>query len=87
MRRLSPLPYRQRWWAATTLAAAVLLMAGCASRTGPVALACSQLPGAGPLAFVQFENLTIGGQQTRYVARDQLEPFDAPTPQGRYELR
>ena len=44
MRRRSPLPYRQRWWAATTLAAAVLLMAGCASRTGPVALAWSQLP-------------------------------------------
>ena len=41
----------------------------------------------GPLVFVQFENLTISGQQTRYVARDQLEPFEGPTPQGRYELR
>ena len=46
MRRLSPLPYRLRWWAATTLAAAGLLLASCASRTGPVALACGQLPGA-----------------------------------------
>ena len=41
----------------------------------------------GALAFVQFENLTIGGQQTRYVARDQLDPFDGPTPQGRYEIK
>lgn len=40
----------------------------------------------GPLAFVQFENLTIGGQQARYVPRDQLAPFDGPTPQGRYEI-
>ena len=41
----------------------------------------------GPLVFVQFENLTISGQQTRYIARDQLEPFDGPTPQGRYEAK
>ena len=41
----------------------------------------------GALAFVQFENLTIGGQQTRYVARDQLDPFDGPTPQRRYEVK
>lgn len=40
----------------------------------------------GALVFVQFENLTIGGQQTRYIARDQLEPFDGPTPGGRYEI-
>ena len=41
----------------------------------------------GALVFVQFENLTIAGQQTRYVARDQLDPFDGPTPQGRYEIK
>jgi hypothetical protein len=41
----------------------------------------------GALAFVQFENLTIAGQQTRYVTRDQLDPFDGPTPQGRHEIK
>jgi hypothetical protein len=41
----------------------------------------------GVLAYVQFENLTIGGQQTRYVARDQLEPFDGPTPGVRHEIK
>ena len=41
----------------------------------------------GALAFVQFENLTIAGQQTRYIARDQLDPFDGPTPQGMYEIK
>lgn len=41
----------------------------------------------GALAFVQFENLTIAGQQTRYISIDQLDPFDGPTPQGRYEIK
>ena len=41
----------------------------------------------GALAFVQFENLTIAGQQTRYISRDQLEPYDGPAPQGRYEIK
>ena len=41
----------------------------------------------GALVFVQFENLTIAGQQTRYVARDQLDPFEGPTPQGRHEIK
>lgn len=41
----------------------------------------------GALAFVQFDNLSISGQQTRYVPRTELEPFDGPTPQGRYEIK
>lgn len=41
----------------------------------------------GALAFVQFDNLTISGQQTRYIPKVELEPFDGPTPQGRYEIR
>ena len=39
----------------------------------------------GTLAFVQFDNLTISGQQTRYLPKAELEPFDGPTPSGRYE--
>lgn len=38
----------------------------------------------GPLlVFVQFDNLTIAGQQTRYVPRTELVPFDGPTPNMR----
>jgi len=37
----------------------------------------------GALAFVQFDNLTISGQQTRYVPQVELEPFDGPTPNFR----
>ena len=36
---------------------------------------------------ITASNLTIAGQQTRYVARDQLDPYDWPTPQGRYEIK
>lgn len=39
------------------------------------------------IALVQFDNLTIGGQQTRYIPRTQLEPFDGPLPSGRYEIK
>lgn len=41
----------------------------------------------GTLVSVQFENLTIGGQQTKYVARDQLERFEGSTPQGTHEIK
>ena len=34
----------------------------------------------GALAFVQFDNLTFAGQQTRYLPKAELEPFDGPTP-------
>ena len=37
----------------------------------------------GALAFVQFDNLTMGGQQTRYLPKVELEPFDGPTPNFR----
>ena len=39
------------------------------------------------IALVQFDNLTIGGLQTRYIPREQLEPFDGPAPAGRYEIK
>ena len=39
------------------------------------------------MAFVQLDNLTIGGQQTRYILKAQLEPFDGPAPAGRYEIK
>ncbi|MEP7297860.1 MAG: hypothetical protein ABI702_16875 [Burkholderiales bacterium] len=39
------------------------------------------------ITLVQFDNLTIGGQQTRYILRDQLEPFDGPVPAGRFEIK
>jgi hypothetical protein len=35
------------------------------------------------MAFVQFDNLTIAGQQTRYLPRVELEPFSGPTPNFR----
>lgn len=37
----------------------------------------------GAMAFVQFDNLTISGQSTRYLPRTELEPFDGPTPNFR----
>ena len=37
----------------------------------------------GPLAFVQFDNLTFSGQPTRYLPKAELEPFDGPPPTGR----
>ena len=37
----------------------------------------------GALAFVQFDNLTFAGQQTRYLPKTELEPFDGPTPARR----
>ena len=37
----------------------------------------------GALAFVQFDNLTFAGQQTRYLPKAELEPFDGPTPDRR----
>jgi len=37
----------------------------------------------GVMAFVQFENLTISGQSTRYLQKTELEPFDGPTPAWR----
>lgn len=37
----------------------------------------------GALAFVQFDNLTFAGQQTRYLPKAELEPFDGPAPGGR----
>jgi hypothetical protein len=40
----------------------------------------------GAMAFVQFDNLTIGGQQTRYLPRAELEPFDGPTPNFRRSI-
>ena len=37
----------------------------------------------GTLAFVQFDNLTFAGQQTRYLPKAELEPFEEPAPTGR----
>jgi hypothetical protein len=38
------------------------------------------------LIFVQFDNLTVGGQATRYIPRNQLEPFLGRTPSGTYKI-
>jgi len=38
------------------------------------------------VVFVQFDNLTIGAQATRYVPRNQLEPFRGRTPAGTYKI-
>jgi hypothetical protein len=38
------------------------------------------------LVFVQFDNLTIGAQATRYLPRNQLEPFQGRTPSGTYRI-
>ena len=40
----------------------------------------------GSMAFVQLDNLTISGQQTRYIPRVELEPFDGPTPNVRWSV-
>ena len=40
----------------------------------------------GAMAFVQFDNLTIGGQQTRYIPKIELEPFDGPPPNFRRSI-
>ena len=40
----------------------------------------------GAMAFVQFDNLTVGGQQTRYLPKVELEPFDGPTPNFRRSI-
>ena len=40
----------------------------------------------GAMAFVQFDNLTIGGQQTRYLPKVELEPFGGPTPNFRRSI-
>lgn len=48
---------------------------------GPFVGMVARLEGA--MAFVQFDNLTIGGQQTRYIPKVELEPFDGPTPNFR----
>lgn len=40
----------------------------------------------GSLAFVQLDNLTISGQQTRYIPKVELEPFDGPTPNVRWSI-
>lgn len=39
------------------------------------------------MAFVQFDNLIIAGQQTRYIVKEELEPFDGPKPAGKYEIK
>lgn len=41
----------------------------------------------GALAYVQFENATIGGQTARYVPKTELLPFDRPTPTARFEIK
>ena len=40
----------------------------------------------GPLAFVQLDNMTIGGQSTRYIPKVELEPFSGQTPSQRYSI-
>ena len=41
----------------------------------------------GTLTFVQFDNLTFAGQQTRYLPKAELEPFDGPAPQGQHGIK
>ena len=40
----------------------------------------------GSLAFTQLDNLTISGQQTRYIPKVELEPFDGQTPTARWSV-
>ena len=40
----------------------------------------------GELAFVQFENLKMSGQTTRYVRRNELRPIEGTVPPARYEI-
>jgi biotin carboxyl carrier protein len=35
----------------------------------------------GGVAFIQFDNLTVGGQPTRYIPKIELGPCDSPPPQ------
>ena len=41
----------------------------------------------GDLIFVQFDNLTMGGQNTRYIDRAQVEPWNGRMPAVRLDLR
>lgn len=41
----------------------------------------------GSMAYVQFDNLIVAGQQTRYLKKEEIEPFDGPTPGARYEIK
>ena len=40
----------------------------------------------GELAFVQFDNLKISGQTTRYIPWKELRPVEGALPQGRFEI-
>ena len=40
----------------------------------------------GELAFVQFDNLKISGQTTRYIPRKDLRPIEGAVPQGKFEI-
>jgi hypothetical protein len=40
----------------------------------------------GTMAFVPLDNLSITGQQTRYLPKAELEPFDGPTPNFRRSI-
>jgi hypothetical protein len=40
----------------------------------------------GSLVFVQLDNLTVGGQQTRYIPMIELEPLDGQTPTARWSI-
>ncbi len=40
----------------------------------------------GELAFVQFDNLKISGQTTRYIPRKELRPMEGAVPQGKFEI-
>jgi hypothetical protein len=71
MRTRSPFLNRQRWLAATTLAAAAVLMASCANRAGPVGLACGQL--AGTVAVASLAGLRIS-QASDVAADDKGHP-------------
>lgn len=40
----------------------------------------------GAMAYVQFQNLVIGGQSARYVPKAELVPFDRDPPSVRFEI-
>jgi hypothetical protein len=40
----------------------------------------------GAMAYVQFQNLVIGGQSARYVPKGELVPFDRDPPPVRFEI-
>lgn len=52
--------------------------------SGPVVGLVIRVEGA--MVFVQLDNLTIASQQTRYIPRVELEPFDGPTPNVRWSI-